>query len=722
MADENVKFKTLKIKTGSTGTGITSGYLNDEHITALQGNGWAIEADKMRRSDDIICALEFAFKMPILSALWEFEAGKPGDELSEKIKKACEWQFFKGLKKTWTDLLTEYMSILTYGYYLAEPITGIIESPEFGKLWGYKNFAFRSPKTIEKWKINADDELEAVYQQATGVDNPFSGWIPFEKLLLISLNREGNMFEGRSPFRGAYGNYIRKKLFNKIQLISIERAALGFPLIKYPVDWQEGSPEFEALETAAQHITSDRSQYLMIPLGVDVTFPEIPAKISELNDVIKTENTNMTYVILADFMLIGSGTQGGSYALIKEKLPFYLASINFVAWLFIEKFTKYIDTFIKWNFAGAREEQYAKLVVSGIEKNAVKELVTSLKMAKEAGIITPDETLEKFVRTALDVPLAEKKISIYTPPVPPAPLPETDAEKIDKKEDENEKENDKNNSEPAKFADKPRVLNKYEEKVNFEKIEKDFVNQQDNYNAVIKVELQKIIDTYILELRKRTITDNGDIFNVLQTLEPTGVKELENTITGLIKKSVVSGREQVNTELKKAKFADGEKLAAGVYAWVKVNAKRLAENKMADLKKKMAGTAATEASFYPLNKPLDVREKNVVIAAARAAGIDYIDNVNNLDATSIIPLAVNVGRKDAAESNDEVIGFLYSAVMDNDTTDICRALNGQTRAIDDNVSAKFDPPNHFNCRSILIPISASDGIPEGGFTGFNYSE
>lgn len=721
MADTNVKFKTLRIPTGKTGTGITSGYLNDEHIATLQGNGWAIEADKMRRSDEIICALEFAFKMPILSAMWEFEAGMPGDELSEKIKRACEWQFFKGLKKTWTDLLTEYMSILTYGYYLAEPITGIVECPEFGKMWGFKNFAFRSPKTIEKWKINEADELVEVYQQATGVDNPFSGWIPFEKLLLISLNREGNMFEGRSPFRGAYGNYIRKKIINKIQLIAIERSALGFPLIEYPVDWQEGSTEFSALETAAENITSDRGQFLMVPAGTKITFPEIPAKISELNEVIKSENTNMTYVILADFMLIGSGTTGGSYALIKEKLPFYLSSINFVAWLFIEKFTKYIDTFIKWNFAGAKEEQYARLVVSGIEKKAVKELVSALEVGVKGGLITPDPTLEKFIRVSLDVPLAEEKISVDNPPKPPVPLPDEDAEKIDDKEGEEEKEDNADKSEPAKFADKPRILNKYEEKVDFAKIEKDFDTSQDNYNAVVKVELQKIIDNYILELRKRTITDNGDIFNVLQNLEPTGKAELENTITGLVKKSVMSGREQINNELKKAKFADKEKLPVGVYAWVKVNAKRLAENKMADLKKRMAGTAATEASFYPLNKPLDIREKNVVIAAARAAGIDYIDNVNNLDATSIIPLAVNVGRKDAAESNDEVIGFLYSAVMDDRTTDICRKLDGQTRAIDDTVSAKFDPPNHFNCRSILVPISASDGIPQGGFTEFNYS-
>ncbi|OPZ66725.1 MAG: Phage Mu protein F like protein [Candidatus Aerophobetes bacterium ADurb.Bin490] len=371
--------------------------------------------------------------------------------------------------------------------------------------------------------------------------------------------------------------------------------------------------------------------------------------------------------------------------------------------------------------------------MSGIERKAAEEISRIIKNYTDAGIINPDKTLEEFIRVSNDLPLAED-LKVDNKPATPVPdktvqdkdepdkAEENTEEENEIEEEEKEKEADKD-TETDVFADKPRALNKYEEKANFEQIEKDFDNQSDNFKIILKSELSKILDKYIFELRKRTITDNGDIYNVLLNLEPEGVKELENILTGLIKKSVLKGQEQVNTELKAKtdKFADTEKLAAGAYAWVKNNAKRIAENKIADIKKRVAGAATTEASFYPLNKPLDTQQKNVVIAAARAAGLDYLDNDNNFDASSIIPLAVNMGRKIAAENNSEVIGFLYSAVMDDRTTDICRKLDGQTRAIDDLTSAKFDPPNHFNCRSILIPISAAEGIPEGGFTGFNYS-
>ena len=63
-------------------------------------------------------------------------------------------------------------------------------------------------------------------------------------------------------------------------------------------------------------------------------------------------------------------------------------------------------------------------------------------------------------------------------------------------------------------------------------------------------------------------------------------------------------------------------------------------------------------------------------------------------------------------SDPEMDGFVealeYSAVMDDRTTDICQQLDGQTFGIDDEIWATYRPPNHFNCRSILVPVTARD--------------
>lgn len=75
-----------------------------------------------------------------------------------------------------------------------------------------------------------------------------------------------------------------------------------------------------------------------------------------------------------------------------------------------------------------------------------------------------------------------------------------------------------------------------------------------------------------------------------------------------------------------------------------------------------------------------------------------------------------------------VVALQYSAILDDRTTDICEKLNGQTYAEDSDVWDQYRPPNHFNCRSVLIPVTELDGWdgrespppsvqPQAGFGG-----
>ena len=62
---------------------------------------------------------------------------------------------------------------------------------------------------------------------------------------------------------------------------------------------------------------------------------------------------------------------------------------------------------------------------------------------------------------------------------------------------------------------------------------------------------------------------------------------------------------------------------------------------------------------------------------------------------------MNKGRVAFFEESGVVSGYQYSAILDDRTTDICRGLHGKTfRAGDQPI-----PPMHFNCRSMLIPIT-----------------
>lgn len=56
-----------------------------------------------------------------------------------------------------------------------------------------------------------------------------------------------------------------------------------------------------------------------------------------------------------------------------------------------------------------------------------------------------------------------------------------------------------------------------------------------------------------------------------------------------------------------------------------------------------------------------------------------------------------------------VMAMRYASVLDDSTTDICTELDGSEWAVDSEMWDTYRPPNHFNCRAILVPITEVDG-------------
>lgn len=59
--------------------------------------------------------------------------------------------------------------------------------------------------------------------------------------------------------------------------------------------------------------------------------------------------------------------------------------------------------------------------------------------------------------------------------------------------------------------------------------------------------------------------------------------------------------------------------------------------------------------------------------------------------------------------SDFILALEYSAVLDDVTTEICRHLDGKVYASDSELWDTYRPPNHYNCRSVLVPVTVIDG-------------
>ena len=78
--------------------------------------------------------------------------------------------------------------------------------------------------------------------------------------------------------------------------------------------------------------------------------------------------------------------------------------------------------------------------------------------------------------------------------------------------------------------------------------------------------------------------------------------------------------------------------------------------------------------------------------------------------------AFNQGRiVEARQAGEFLVGFQYSAVLDQVTTDVCKFLDGKAFRPDDPLLDTLRPPRHFSCRATLIPISIDEEVAEDDF-------
>lgn len=121
--------------------------------------------------------------------------------------------------------------------------------------------------------------------------------------------------------------------------------------------------------------------------------------------------------------------------------------------------------------------------------------------------------------------------------------------------------------------------------------------------------------------------------------------------------------------------------------------------------------------FMTLDALMIEESRETILEATQRLLVDALDvaNVpaylNTLVRTNTFE-ALNEARY--AEFTDPVIdGFVtaleYSAILDDRTTEICSQLDGHIHAADSAIWETYRPPNHYNCRSLLVPITQADG-------------
>jgi len=304
----------------------------------------------------------------------------------------------------WSKFLNEALTCVPYGYSIFEVVHMNRQSKELGAYTGLAQLGFRKQSTITEWTHDEiTGELLLVKQEASG-DIKVDAQLPAEFLLIFYNSQEGDNI-GTPLLRGLFGPYKRKLLATELQYIGVERFAISTPILQIPKNVDPNDAEYVAAIEALKSFTAAEDSYITYPegwvleLNNNNTFD--PSKIQV---VIQAENENMSGAILASFLELGTGGNGGAFALANDQSDFFLDGLNGFADSIKDTINKcLIPQLMKLNF-GDDDELVPQLVYSGISDKAGKELMEVITGYTSASVVTVDEPLEDYVRKVNNLP------------------------------------------------------------------------------------------------------------------------------------------------------------------------------------------------------------------------------------------------------------------------------------------------------------------------------
>lgn len=704
--DSGVKMQLQPV--GSSGTQVFAGYFTEEYLQALRGRAGAKIFDEMRRSETQVSMLLNAVMNPIKSGTWEFEAA-PNVVDGEKHKELIEFCAKEGID--WETHLHEALTMLIFGYSVFEVVNNVIfNHPKFGTFNGLKGLAFRSQKTIERWNMDPDthtlSNIEQWVQGDLARDRSALLKMDAKYLLVFSLQKEGDNFEGISSLRPMYGPWFRKNLYLRIGAIGLEKNAIGTPLGTIPKG-KNTPDEVSNFKNVLSNFTAHESSYLTIPEGWKIELLKNDFDATAVKEMILLENTEMINSLVANFLALGMNGGGGAFALGSDLSDFFLSGIQNYANIISGVWNrKLIPDLIKLNFGP--QEAYPKLKATGINDKAGKELAEILKSLCDSQNIKPDTKLEEFLRKQYNLPkmdpatsrevkaVGSQFVSDTTGPAAPAlPSPQLSEKRI----------------------------------LLAETYRKQWGNDKAAIKEVMQTGLTTLLDNYKKQLKTKWAgaSATGRQGLALQ-LESRGLPAykaaLKECLAEIANAALIGAKKETPKANKlKIKLSEGIQLAApkgGYYDALPPKIKRIVGTQAELIANAQDSDINKIVTFQYTSSQASTENIDQILADIEDATAPTIEG-STAQGMSLDAAAGNAVSSVANQARlewffePEVLNTIESFTFTNEDpiSEVCQELNGTTWAVGDPDIDRYSPPLHHNCKSRLeVNEKGTDGNPE----------
>lgn len=386
---------------GSSSPSPFTSFTRQEYNPLLMGLSGLQMFDKMRKSDGTVRGSIRAIKTPALSGRWFVEATKVDEDLHDVMAEATAW-IWRNLTElmsiSWPQVLTEALLMCDFGYFMFEKVweNRVIDGEMRTVL---TKLAPRHPMDVADWKYDKHGGPAGVWMYCE-VDNQNpqgKKYIPIEKLLVFTFDREAGNIEGISVLRSAYKHWYYKEQLYKIDAIQKERHGIGIPVIKLPMGYKDEDKRIA--EELGRNIRTNERAHIVLPPGWELAMLKLEGQPVDALKSIEHHNAAIRENILVNFVVEGAR---------EEDLAMFLKASRFVADIVAETFNQYLmPQMCYYNFPEL--ERCPRLKVRRIGEAADWRTMTfGIRNLVGAGVIIPDETLEANLREEMDLPAIDK--------------------------------------------------------------------------------------------------------------------------------------------------------------------------------------------------------------------------------------------------------------------------------------------------------------------------
>lgn len=407
---ESVTTKTVsKSRRSVSGTEIYGNMFDEEYLGALATAEVAYDVyDKMFRSDYQIKRVMWAMMSPILSGSFEYEP------IDDKDQKQVKQALFKNRLwnvntiDKWNNTLFQILSYLQFGFGVFEPYGHVVKDRELGTIITLKSIGLLRQSTIKEWDI-VDGEVKRVRQCANRNGEFFDEWISGKRLKFLTNMKLGDNYEGISVLRSIYGNYIRKDLLLRLDMIGNEKMAVGTPIVFVSKATLDNPTKMDKLEDMLESYCAHEKNYMILDKELKGRKDEEPGFRIEkgvydsksVQDAIQREDTKMMDAILASFLDIGVYRSGGN-SQNEGQMKVFLNSLMSIAEYICEFRDEIAHEYYVANYGEPEVRLDTK--ISGITLDDKQKTMEIIRGYVQSDVIRPDEPLEKEFRRNLGLP------------------------------------------------------------------------------------------------------------------------------------------------------------------------------------------------------------------------------------------------------------------------------------------------------------------------------